>query len=110
MSAVLSKIKRLEEYVSLTGESAQDRVWEQALDKLLAREVTHLTEQKTRLQTQLTEFEQQYDLASDEFYTRFERGELGDATDFVEWSATYEMIQNLEDRLAVLSGEKADKQ
>jgi hypothetical protein len=53
----------------------------------------------------LAEFERQYDLASDEFYTRFERGELGDATDFVEWSATYEMIQNLEDRLAVLSRE-----
>jgi hypothetical protein len=110
MSAVLSKIKRLEEYVSLTGESAQDRVWEQALDKLLAREVTLLTEQKTRLQTQLAEFERQYNLASDEFYIRFERGELGDATDFVEWSATYEMIQNLEDRLAILSGGKADKQ
>ena len=53
---------------------------------------------------------QQYDLASDEFYIRFERGELGDATEFVEWSATYEMIQNLEDRLTVLGGEKADEQ
>jgi hypothetical protein len=40
---------------------------------------------------------------SDEFYPRFERGELGDATDFVEWSATCEMIQNLEERLAVLT-------
>jgi len=87
-----------------------NRVWEQALDKLLAREVTRLTGQKTRLQTQLAEFEQQYDLMSDEFYPRFERGELGDATDFVEWSATYEMLQNLENRLAVLSGEKADEQ
>jgi hypothetical protein len=110
MSAALSKIRKLEEYVSLTGESAQDKVWEQTLDKLLAREVTRLTEQKTRLQTQLAEFEQQYDLASDEFYPRFERGELGDATDFVEWSATYEMLQNLEDRLAVLSSEEAGKQ
>ena len=87
-----------------------NRVWEQALDKLLAREVTRLTGQKTRLQTQLAEFEQQYDLMSDEFYPRFERGELGDATDFVEWSATYEMLQNLEIRLAVVSGEKADEQ
>ena len=110
MSAVLSKIRKLEEYISLTGESAQDKVWEQALDKLLAREVTRLIEQKTRLQTQLAEFERQCDLASDEFCIRFERGELGDATDFVEWSATYEMLQNLEGQLAVLSGEKADEQ
>jgi len=73
-------------------------------DKRIAQ-VTLLTEQRTRLQTQLAEFERQYNLASDEFYARFERGELGDATDFVEWSATYEMIHNLEDRLAVLSRE-----
>jgi len=73
-------------------------------DKRIAQ-VTLLTEQRTRLQTQLAEFERQYKLASDEFYARFERGELGDATDFVEWSATYEMIHNLEDRLAVLSRE-----
>ena len=30
---------------------------------------------------------------------KFERGELGDAMDFVEWSATYEMVKRLERQL-----------
>jgi len=65
-----------------------------------------MTDQKERLERQLAGFERRYNLVSEEFYARFEQGELGDAVDFVEWSATYEMLQNLEDRLAVLSGEK----
>jgi len=76
---------------------------ELALDKLLARETANIAAQKTRLEAQLVEFEHQYHLPSREFYERFERGELGDDTDFVEWSATFEMVQNLQRRLDVLA-------
>lgn len=57
---------------------------------------------KARLEQQLAEFERKYSLDSEEFYERFERGELGDAMDFVEWSATYAMVENLKRQLSVL--------
>lgn len=50
---------------------------------------------KAKLEQQLAEFERQYCLDSATFYERFERGEMGDATDFIEWAATYEMVKEL---------------
>lgn len=101
MSALREKVKRLEQYLA-TDEAAADRVVEQTVDKLLERETTRLTELKTRLEQQLGEFEKQHAMKTPDFYARFERGELGDTTDFVEWSATYEMVENLNKQLALL--------
>jgi hypothetical protein len=50
----------------------------------------------------LTKFEETYGLKSADFYTRYEKGEMGDKMDFVEWSATVEMLANVEKRLALL--------
>lgn len=103
MSAVREKVKRLEQYFAFDDVTA-DRVVEQTVDKLLERETSRLTELKTRLEHQLAEFEKQYAMQTSVFCARFERGEMGDATDFVEWSATDEMVRNLDKRLALLEG------
>ena len=105
MSAVLGKLKQLEEYVTLTGGVSHDPVLELALGKLVSRETIQLERQKARLQAQLEAFERQYTMATDVFYTRFERGELGDEMNLIEWAATYEMVQNLEKQLAALRRE-----
>ena len=107
MSTVLSKVKRLEEYMASTNASSLDNVLELTIDKLLDRETSRLISQKARLEQQLAGFEQRYSLNSEEFYERFEQGELGDAMDFVEWSATYEMAANLRRRLSILGWEEA---
>jgi hypothetical protein len=98
----MTKVKRLEEYVASTDASARDRVLELTIDKLLDRETSRLISQKARLEQQLAGFERKYRLNSDEFYEKFERGELGDAMDFIEWSATYEMVANLRRQLSIL--------
>ena len=107
MSVALERIQQLAEYVALSGDTIEDRVLELALDKLMSREVSRLATQRRRLQAQLAEFERRYGLSSRDFYERFERGELGDDADFVEWSATYEMVENLNTRLAVLRSGKS---
>lgn len=56
-------------------------------------------ELRTRLEQQLANFERQYAMESGDFYARFERGDLEDAADFVEWSATFEMLGNLRKQL-----------
>ena len=106
MSTVLSKVKRLEEYMASTNASSLDNVLELTIDKLLDRETSRLISQKARLEQQLADFELRYSLSSEEFYERFEQGELGDAMDFVEWSATYEMAANLQRRLSILGREE----
>jgi hypothetical protein len=77
-------------------------VLELTIDKLLDRETSRLISQKARLEQQLADFEHRYSLSSEEFYEKFERGELGDAMDFIEWSATYEMAANLRHQLSIL--------
>jgi hypothetical protein len=97
----LEKIRRLEEYLAVSS-SAVDPVIETTINKLLARELNRMLELKTRLTRDLLEFEARYTWPSNEFYRRYEAGELGDAIDFVEWAATIEMLTNARRQLALL--------
>ena len=101
MADALEKLKRLEKYLA-AGHSAADPVLEMTLDKLLAREIAQTRELQTRLKNQLTEFERQHALPSDTFHARYQNGDLGDETDFIEWSATIGMLANAEERLTLL--------
>jgi len=80
-----------------------DAILESTLDKLLGRERQRLAGQLARLKSQVADFEGRYGWTSEEFYPRFERGELGDDIDFIEWSATIEMIRNLQRNIDSLS-------
>ena len=48
---------------------------------------------------QLLSFEQQYDMASAEFYSRYKRGELGDDMDFVRWAGRYRLYRELKEEI-----------
>jgi len=41
-------------------------------------------------------------LKSADFYTRYEKSEMGDSMDFIEWSATVEMLANAEKQMTLL--------
>ncbi len=101
MAAVLEKVRQLEQYIQVTNGQV-DWMLETTLDKLLDRERQKLRQQLTRLKSQTTDFETRYGWTSDEFYPRFERGELGDEMDLIEWSATLNMIANLQHTIATL--------
>lgn len=104
MSTALEKVRRLEQYIE-TRAGYADRVLESTLDKILQREHDQLQSQITRLRDQLAVFEDRYGLSTPEFYERFEHGEMGDDADFFEWSATWEMVQDLQADLELLQGE-----
>jgi hypothetical protein len=90
----LEKVRRLEEYISISN-SVSDSVMEITLNKLLDRELNRITEIKMRLTEDISEFEKRYGLKSDIFQCRYETGELGDSTDFMEWAATIKMLANV---------------
>ncbi len=101
MATVLEKVKQLEQYIAYNN-AAIDPVVDMTIDKLLSRENKRILTQKIQLAEQLTYFEQQYKLQSDEFYRRYQSGKMGDDMDFVEWASTVEMLRNLDERLAFL--------
>lgn len=100
----LEKLKRLEQYI-LLGQAAIDPVLDMTLEKLLTREFNRMANLKARLVEQLQTFETQYQLKSQEFYSRYESGMLGDDIDFIEWASTIEMVNHIDQRLNVLGVE-----
>ena len=67
-----------------------------SIDKILQRKHDQSQNKIARLRDQLAVFESRYGLTTPEFYERFECGEMGDDADFFEWSATWEMVQDLQ--------------
>jgi len=101
MLKTLEKIKRFEEYLAFS-QFETDPVVEHTIDKLISREIHRLSNLKDQLTDQLTEFEKSYNFSSNDFYHRYESGELGDSMDFMEWAATVEMLVNLNKQMSLL--------
>ena len=47
----------------------------------------------------LVVYEQQYQISSTDFYARYQRGEMEDTTDFVEWAGDYQHYLQLKEEL-----------
>jgi hypothetical protein len=100
----LEKIRRFERYLELTHGSA-DRTLDVVFDKLLERKRAELVRQRDAMRAELDSLEGQYRLTSADFFDKFQRGELGDATDFFDWSATWQMYRTTLQYLDVLSAD-----
>ena len=98
---------RLLALARLYREGQASELMGRTLDKLLAQEIERSQAQLGQLQTDLRSFETQYDLASDEFYRRFQAGQMDDRMDFVEWASLVQMRDNLQARLQLLTGQAA---
>ncbi|OGO43311.1 MAG: hypothetical protein A2Z04_07825 [Chloroflexi bacterium RBG_16_57_9] len=48
----------------------------------------------------LTILEQGYGMDSADFYARFQRGEMGDAMEFMRWATKYEMYREMKEDLS----------
>lgn len=101
------KIRCLENYVAINN-SGVDSVVEVTINKLLAREYVRMSEVKSRLIRDITEFGEQYHLDSEDFYRRYEAGDAGNTMDFVEWAATMEMLAGVRQQIALLKTHHAE--
>ena len=55
------------------------------------------------LAQELRRYEQQYGMSSEEFFRRFQRGELGDALDFIDWAGAYHLFLDRKAQTETLS-------
>ena len=97
----LEKVKRLEKYIA-SDVSASDPVLDITIEKLLRRETARISDIQQRLMKQLEEFEDRYGMKTAEFHERYDKGHLGDEMDYVEWSATIDMLANIQKSLDLL--------
>ena len=95
-TSTLDKLKNLE---TLYHQGYQSNVIDQALEKIIALESAHTRQELKSIHVHLSNFEQEHQMSSEDFYTRFHAGELGDDIDFFEWSALYDMAKSLRKRL-----------
>jgi len=98
--------ERLERLAELYEQGQASELMTRTLDKLMLYEADVSRAQLSQLRTDLAQFEQQYGLESAEFYRRFRGGETDDRMDHVEWASLFQMAQNLEKRIALLTAEE----
>jgi len=77
------------------------------LDKLLNISREQYKKRLKLYDTDLSDFENRYQMSSDSFYEKFEAGELGDEMNFFEWSGLVELRRDLLHKLSRL--ESADE-
>lgn len=92
MQPTLAKIKTLERFLQSHGDDAYIA---STLAKMLEYKIQKYDDEIATLQTDLRELENKYAMTSPDFFFGFQRGDLGDDMDFVEWSALYRMYLKL---------------
>ena len=69
----------------------RDDVIDLVVDKLVDGRLNQIEAAVQELQEHLDAYEQQYNMPTSEFLTRYEAGELGDGMDYFEWSSLYKL-------------------
>lgn len=60
---------------------------------IIAYQITELKRAILNIRLDLHQFEQKYQLETEEFYQQFQTGSLEDTEDFMIWAGIYEMFQ-----------------
>jgi len=98
MLSTLERVKSLENYLAM-GNINIDPIIDQTINKLLVREYHRIAESKNGLMQDINQFEKQYTMNSLDFQQAYDNGNLNDDMDFMEWSATLDMLTQIENQL-----------
>ena len=100
-SATASNLDRLKE---LYTAGFQNSFLDNALNRIIDRQVARDEADLARTSMELVKFEQQYELNSSEFWSHYQKGQMADTADFMEWNILYKMRQRIVNRLNILRG------
>ncbi len=102
MAKTLAELSKLENIIKGLGE---DTLVSSAIKKLLNYKKKELKESLKRLDRRLNEFEKSYKMPSKTFETKYLKGQMGDATDFIQWHATLDMQKKIKEQLKRLNAD-----
>lgn len=78
------------------------KIVENTLHKVVCFQLAKYRGYLDQITPDLEKFELKYNMSSEQFYNKFEAGELGDDGDFFEWSSIYENALLFNKRIAEL--------
>jgi len=73
-----------------------------SLDKLITFQIAKYNNNINQIRYELERFETKYQMASEEFFSKFEAGTLGDDADYFEWVGLYENVLLYKQRIKSL--------
>lgn len=97
-----SNIKGLEQ---IFEKNLSDEYLQKAISKIISYEIAKTTQELEELKEELKAYEERFKMSSEDFFSKFSTGELGDSADFFEWSALYQMNLRASERLNLLKSE-----
>ena len=80
----------------------QNEYLSRSIGKIIEYEKEETIKEVNTLRKELSHFEDTYQMSSQDFFEKFENGDLGDKEDYFEWSAMYRMYARTVDRLNIL--------
>jgi len=80
----------------------QNEYLSRSIGKIVEYEKEKTIKEVNMLKKELSRFESTYQMSSENFFSEFEKGDLGDEEDYFEWSAMYQMYERSVDRLNIL--------
>jgi len=93
----------VQEKLEILKNSFQDSSeFDLVLDKLFDIVLSSYYDKLKNYDRDLKNFENEYQMTSENFYRRFESGVLGDDMDFFEWASLIEMQKNLREKISQL--------
>lgn len=70
-----------------------------SLSKLIRFQIAKYHSNIKDIKNDMRKFEETYNISSEDFYQKFEAGEMGDSADFFEWVGLYENALLYHDRI-----------
>ncbi len=83
----------------------QNRFLDTAVHKIIIHQTTCDENDLQQINYDIAQYESQYNMGSVAFWTQYQRGELDDTADFMEWHVLCKSRQRIERRLAILHSE-----
>ncbi len=63
------------------------------------RELPSALDSYTHLVKKLSDFKEQFKMSTEDFFYRYEKGTLGDQTEFIEWANAYRIFLEIREQL-----------
>jgi hypothetical protein len=105
MTVASPTIGRLQALEQLYIQGYQDSVVDLTLRKLIERQVQQDETQLAELRRDLQRFEQRYGITSNDFYARYQAGQVSDDMDAFEWNVAFKMYSRLVKAVETLRGQ-----
>jgi len=103
--AISNPLDALRNLEQLYERGFRDSITDVALLRLTSSQAARDEVVLRDLERDLSELEQQYEMSSEEFFQRWQAGEMADTADFMDWNALCQMAREVRERLELLRGE-----